>query len=564
MHQNRYGLFHGYWSQLTLPQAACVMATLLVGGVGLLRAQQAVDPQISLDPEEITEAFETGFIDYDQYQTLLEISSQAALTAADSAYLCRIPDILAGLSANPLLQPEPDSSRPAAPKRPGGLSGRGDGVLYRRYQPLSPERPESQMYRLQKSSGGMRFYGEIYQGYSGATRWSRRFLEYIVTNGGRERCRLTVGNYGERFGLGLTYGHHGRLLSATDSSGNLERFLFPRYSGSNGVCLTINHDSAAGKIAYDVDRTESHQKEWFGLSLPISVSFVPVQLSAGYGILKNRRTAAAARALLLSASSAERSRWLMVDGEFAGAMNNHVLSMAGAGELRWKRRSASVHMTAWHYGGSFPSWFSGGPSARRYRTTRLNEIDLSFADRFGGETGGAIKTACEIAGRWRWQTMVGHAWRGPTDHATEVGASLGHRVSPRYQIKFGCYWRNEALYLCDQSDRRWQLDVVRDALAIKTRIALGHNYDASGDRGGYLAYIDNVWKGSGGRLHVTGKIDQIDRRDLKNHYLYIAAAHESDLSRRIGSAVKYTYRYHRGQAGSGYSQLRWDLIWRLD
>jgi hypothetical protein len=175
-----------------------------------------------------------------------------------------------------------------------------------------------------------------------------------------------------------------------------------------------------------------------------------------------------------------------------------------------------------------------------------------------------IKTACDIAGGWRLQTMVGQAWRDPTDHRTEGGAWLGHRVSSHYQVKFGCYWRSEALYLRDQSDRRWQLDVVRDAAAIRTRVALGHSYDASTGRGGYLAYVDNVWEGSDERLRVTGKIDQMDARDLKNHYLYIAAAHESDLSGRIGSAVKYTYRYHRGQPGSGYSQLRWDLTWRLN
>ncbi len=514
------------------------------------------------DPEEVYEAYSDGFIDYEEYRALLEISRGRRFMRSDSLFLLQFPDLLTGFSSNPLFTPVADTL--ISPQREEGIipSRWNRQLLYRQYQKLTGEDERKRLFRFRSSRDRLTLYGEYETEYSGAHKWGRRYLEYSLTNQSGDYS-MTVGSYKDRFGLGLIYGYHGQLLDRPDESDDWERLLYPRYGGSNGVIMTVKREVGEYKVIYDTDRNEAFGKDYLGFSVPLTGGNRSFQLSGGYGRLRNRANQSRLGATFLSMYG--RSNIFLSDADFelAIASFDKKMPVAGALYFRRKRRVVSVTVTGWHYDGDFPSWFSGGPSSRRYRTISPGDIGLSVRDRFAGETGGVVKTTTALSKKLSLHSALGYAWRGFDDNRVETRLGVKYRLNDIYRTKVDCYLRSDGLYSGDRSQRRIQYELVRDKGNLRSRIVFGHRFDRYGERDDYLVYFESRLINRLGRLRFLCKLDRLRFDRVKNNYVYVALSHETEISGGFSSYIKYSYRYRRGQPGNSYGMLRWDFSWAV-
>ncbi len=515
------------------------------------------------DPEEISEAFENGFIDYEDYRALLEISSEGCPSREDSLFLLQFPDLLTGFTVNPQLGIDGGASGSSPPGKPALSVSRAQGFLIRHDQKLTEQTQFRRLGRLHATAGDCRLYGEWEHGYDGVVHVGRRYIQYGITHASDTAVRLTVGNFNDRFGLGLIYGYHGQLFSKADVDEGMERFLFPRYGGSNGLRVMIGSGKKAAKVVYDIDRNDTFAKHFVGGSVPIGIDAHTVMIAGGYGILRSRENHMVTEAGYFSVSGAEETKPVTVKYELAAAGHHGAALSALAAEGRIRRAQGSLTLAGWRYDRDFPAWFSGGPSSRRSRTFSVDEIGLSWRDRYGGETGGTIRATQDIADRASFHTAIGYAWRSEDDNRAEGLVGFTYEVNDVYRAKLDCFWRRDSLYSEGQGQRRIQTELIRQQGAMRTRIVIGHRIDRKNNRNDFLLYAEQRITGRHGVLTITGKLDRFRLQDFKTEALYMTIGHQAGLSARVASVVKYSYRYRRGSSSSTYGQFRWDLVWAL-
>lgn len=441
------------------------------------------------------------------------------------------------------------------------LSTPQQSLLYRQYQKLDSEGDRKRLARLVSYYRQFTFYGEFNQEYSNTAYWGRRYFDYVFEDRSGHDYRLTAGSYNDHFGLGLIYGYHGKLLGSCTTEDGLEQFLYPYYGGSNGVRFVAKRSSGAVKVVYDVDRTDEFGKEFGGVSFPLKRGQSRFQLSAGYGRLRNRGEETSEEVPFFSTYGETKLGSAMARWELAFATHADKLPKAVALKLTWKTHTALTNIVGWKYDTDYPAWFAGGPSSNRSRTIQLDEIGFSFSDKFSGEGGVAAKTSYRLNTGLTLRTAVGYAWRDMDDNRTEARSGLEYRWNKTYRTSFDFYRRNDDICSDNRSLLREQVDVVREKKYIRTRLVLGHQRDRLNDRDDYLVFLENRLTDRLGRLWVLGKLDHLKWGDLKNRYLYIALAHETEMTKGMNLYVKYTYRYHENQPEDDYGLFRWDLNW---
>ncbi|MCP4566346.1 MAG: hypothetical protein GY841_02065 [FCB group bacterium] len=517
------------------------------------------------DPEELYEALIDGFIDYTDYIAFLEISRGGPGLKTDSLYLDRYPDLLAGLTANPHMIFSDDTSSTENGRSGSEPTRWRQAVLYRQYQKLIPGNDSKRVYRIGISRERLTVYGEFDQYYSGSRHFGRRYAEFDQFDSTGNGLHLTVGNYSDRIGLGLVYGYHGQLFSRTGSGDGQDGLPYPHYGGSNGIRLIRRMGIQAIKLLYDRDQSVEFGKDFGALSVPIKIFAQSTLLSAGFGHLRNRQTDDATEIWLLSSYFSGKSKVWRYQTELAVAGRAGDISKATAVDVTGKQGGGvTIRLTGWQYDRNYPTWFSGGPSSRRYMTRSLDNIDLNYSDRFAGETGMAGRTSLSLSPRWRLITAVAYAWRGDDDNRAEWRGGLVYRAGREYRVKFDCYWRADNLYSGQCSQRRMHVDFVHQRGSLRTRTFLGHRHDRHNQRNDFLIGCENTYDVHDFRIKLVFKLDRLIVDDPRNNHLYAAIAYETTVSKSMSSYIKYSRRYRRGLPGSSYGELRWDINWNTE
>ncbi len=513
------------------------------------------------DPEEIYEAYENGFIDYQDYLELLEISRGKSVSSGDSIFLMQFPDLLAGISPNPLLNPAEDtvSTEPVEKSVPIGWT---QAFLVRQYHQFEEDDRHRQFYRIKGGYHRYSYYGEVERGYTGYQKWGRRSLEYtFYSNDKKTGSCLILGNYKDKFGMGLIYGYHGRLLSKASDRDGGEQFLYPAYGGGNGVLLIVKRSSGDLKLLYDADRNELFAKNVFGVTIPLRVYSTRFALSAVHGYLRNRETDISESSSLVSIFGYSDKKTIQATWEVAVAETDGRIPIAAAMQVKWRRRKVSLNMIGWSYGSRYPSYFSGGPSSRRSQTHRLDDLDLSYSDRYAGETGIVVKTSYPIADRMTLHSAAGCARRGFDDDRIEARIGLKNRLGKHYAAKIDCYWRSDRLYSDIRKQRRIQLEISRAGGMAKNRLVLGYRNEKHNNRDDFLALAEIKILHRTGSLAVLCKFDRLRLNDINDRYMYLTGWYEAKMNGNLSTYVKYTYRYRKGDPGNSYGTIRVDLNW---
>ncbi|MEE9443401.1 MAG: hypothetical protein V3V99_12120 [candidate division Zixibacteria bacterium] len=514
-------------------------------------------------PEEIYEAFENDLLEYNDYIELLEIVRKEYITSADSQIIAQYPDLIAGFSSNPYIEVIPaEISKRDAPKAHKHEKTLNQSVLFRQYHKLEPNQENQRLLRYYGIKNNLEVYGEWENSYAGNQRWLRRYAKLTIPGITESQSILTLGNYKEKFSMGLIYGYHGQLLSKPSERDELEKFLLPNYGGSNGALLSWPIKSGIAKIIFDYDRNESFREFFTGISIPLSLFSTVSFLSGAHGRVVNRGHNNNTDATYLSLGFMPANSPLK-ECEFALAYNDNKLTTASAIKARWDKGSILLNINGWHYDNRYPSFFAGGPSSRRSRTLYLDDMDFSYSDRYAGEIGGAVNSTYSMTESIQIKTSLGYAERSADDNRLEAKTGFIRYLSENYTAKLNCYWRYDNLYSTDKAQRRVQFEVNRIRSAINGRLVIGYYFDRYYNRNDCMLLAETRVKDRFGKLHFLIKLDRIRLTDIKNNYIYATVSHETTISKNISSYIRYGYRYRADYTDERYVTLRWDINWRI-
>jgi hypothetical protein len=513
-------------------------------------------------PEEIYEAFQEGFIEYQDYRELLEISRAEFLSPADSVYLMQFPDLLAGFSSNPLFEAD-DVSPVVAIDKQGISPAWKQSLLYRQYHRLRHGNDQKQLYRIRGEYQHLSYYGESEYDYAGDHQGGRRYVQYDLASDSSTAYSIIIGNFRQQLGLGLIYGYHGRLFSKTYELDDMEQFLYPDYGGGNGLMIMAKRPSEQFTMLYDTDRRGYMARDLVALSVPFRLSPLSIHLSAVHGRLCNRQVDAELSVSLFSIYGESKSRVVQAKWELAVAESDRRYPRAAAVHVKWKRRKIWADANAWAYAVDYPSFFSGGPSSRRSHTLHIDRIDLSYSDRYSGEAGIILRTSTPATGGVTFRSAVEYARRAFDDDRMEARIGLKKNISDNYRMKFDCYWRSDHLYSDTRRQRRIQMEMIKYGAISRIRMVMGYRSERYNNRDDFLIMVEDKFSNRWGTLALLCKLDHLRPDDLQNRYLYLTGYIEAQMGKYLRSYIKYTYRYRRGQPESNYGTIRLDLNWTI-
>lgn len=513
------------------------------------------------DPEEIFEAYREGFIDFEDYRELLEITRAEFLNASDSLFLLRFPDLLAGFSAHPVLDGEEadmaDEHASSAPMRPKWRHA----ALFRQYHRLDDESGNRRIYRLQEEYGEAAFYGEFEEAYSDRRTWYRRGIEYRVRSDAAHEYAVIVGNYRAQFALGLIYGHRGQLLAQADDPTRTESLLYPDYSGGNGVMVAADRPEGQYLFVMDIDRNALFEKRYAGLSIPMRIGPLQIRLSGGWGKLANLFQGSSLTVSPMSIAGMYENEIIDFMAEAATDARDRRHPTATAARLSWRHKRVYFRGEGWFYEDGYPTYFTGSLSSRRSRTIHVDEIDFSYGDRYRGERGIALGSTVRASSQTIVRTALMYAGRGFDDDRIEARLGIRRKVHRRFRLGADIYWRGDRLYSDDRTQRRIQFEIVATGGGLRNRLVVGRRLSTYGDYDDYLIVLESGARGRWGAASVSCKFDRLRPERWTNQYLYATAKYEVDIGNGIFSYVKYSHRYERDNPGGSYGTVRWDVRW---
>jgi hypothetical protein len=541
-------------------RTACIVLSL-TAWASLSEADSLGDTFRVPDPEEIFEAYQEGFIDYDDYRQLLEIARAEFLTTADSLFLCQFPDLLAGFSSQPVI----DGAEAEMSDADGGIASQPPhwrhAALFRQYHRLNDESDHRRIYRLQEEYGEAAFYGEFEEDYSHRRIWYRRSIEYRIQPDSSQNYSVILGNYQAQFALGLIYGYRGQLLAQADDPTRTESLLYPDYSGGNGIMAAADRSEGQYLLIYDVDRNSSFEKKYTGLSIPFRTGRFAARLSGGWGKITNVDEGSSLSVSLLSIAGEYVDDNVSIIGEAAADVNDRRRPAAAAGRVSCRQGRVYFRGEGWLYDDAFPTFFTGALSSRRSRTVYVEEIDFSYGDRYRGERGVALGSTVRMSTWTTVRTALLYAAREFDDDRIEARVGMKRRLNDHFRVGADFYWRDDHLYSGNKTQRRVQVEIVESGNRLRNRLVIGRRLYTYGEHNDYLVVFESGVRGSWGAASASCKFDRLRPESWANQYLYITAKYDVDIGGGIGSYVIYSYRYYRDNPGSSYGIIRWDVRW---
>jgi len=538
--------------------AKCAIILFFMCSCATIAAGES-DSIIFPEEEEIYEAYQEGLIDFDEYSRLKEIAARLYPNREDTLYVRLFPDLLAG-PASLLVAEEPDVQDETTAQVITGDAIEG-AYLFRRYQNLRDDSDHKWLNRVSLQRNRLHVYGAFNHEYSGRNHWERRYVDIPLAQKDSVHLNCIAGNYNYHMGMGVIYGYHGRLFSHSSTVSDADKFLFPDFGGGNGCLLTAEFGPQNITLLFDVDKNEDFEKSLAALSWTIRQGQGEISVNGLYGGIGNRIAGGKKTYTLVSLSGRQRAGRVKMEFETAMAPDQPALPIAGTFDVKWRRGSNSFAARGWHYDRSFPALFSGGPSARRYKATEVEDLGFSFRDRWSGESGGLITSCQRLTEVLSLSSAILYSQREPFANRLEYRIGLKRKLSGTIRGELNCYWRGDNLYSENQTHRRIQAEMTWTTDAMRVRMVGGHRHEPCAGRNDYVVFTEARFKERMGQFILHAKLDRVVFTDMKNSYTYFAVSHDAHISDNLHIFAKYSYRYRRRSTTGTYGQLRWDMEW---
>jgi hypothetical protein len=522
---------------------------------------QELSQDVYPSEDELWEALREGVITYEQYEVLRDIIDQGVDSTA--RYLIdQIPNLLYLMRSDSVFVDSLESDQTAGFVNPRGRKGEPDlidGRLSYRYLMLMDEEDRS-WYRGQADitiAGHWRVDCRFSRERSGKEHLTGRTLGYRSQSGLVRR--VEIGTYTTRFGLGLLFGHRGRVLEA-NSGLDGEAWLSPDYGGYNGAMAELKSGRFSVQTLLSVTRDSTHNIISRGIEVRSTEGKIRPGIVMGGVNVENRKTGRSEDIPMASFLFDHEYTQGTLSAEIGRQFHSGVSSGSLVAEGRHRFETAEMRYAVWNYGDDFADLTSGSKSATMYVTDTLETVALDYRSRRTGQSGAMLRTTVPLNERTTLANSLLHAANLREDNRREFSSDLTCTITDNYTLRLSYLgdWRRETLKdPADRSDHQFRLEGRYDGDRIKTRCYIGWRIDSqTGDRA--ALFLSGRYRFADGTVYeIWSNFSKIGPDGLEYWYLFGRGLWR--LTEELSCGVKVSHSYNRTSTDSHPTQLSLEL-----
>ncbi len=523
---------------LVLLVSCCCLQAMLEAGM------------LKIDRDDIDQAYYDNLISFDQY---LQIRDEIAWAGGyiDSARAAVFPDLLTGFGAG-FISAASDSTTEI--RTDSTIASYNGSFEYRRYTDLSENSGVRQTMRARSHLADFDIDLELHQNSPEDIVFRRRSVRY--RNHGRN-IQVALGSMTAEFASGMILGRRGRVLSRSEDLNMANGFLFPDYSGGNGLLIELGGDAPRLKIVSLLDRSQVHEAQFHGISVPSMGRKVVV--SAAYVRLRNRESNKYQQSGLISMSGQLIRAGSRMLYEIAGSCDGSSCAPAGCLEIRRNFAGGSLAAIAWAYSDRYAGWFSGGPSGHRYRTVTFDSLELPISDSRMGEQGVQINSHFTLSRFTNASMRATYAWRSAVDNRSDWQVIVIQNLLSNFFLSLRYQMRSTADDFGREQEERTEGNLRWMSSRASVTLTAGYR-DCDNANDDWLVALRFRYEGRLGVSSLTARVDHIDFTDAKRHRGYWAFDHSAPVDDRLEVRWRFSQRVS-GEKGLSSGFFRWDIIW---
>lgn len=537
----------------------------VIGLLLVLWGTRALGQELSQDvypsEDELWEALREGVITYEQYEVLRDLFEQGVDSTARHL-LDQIPNLIYLYESDSAFADPLESDQSSGFRNSTHTKGESElitGRLSYQHLMLMDEQARS-WYRgradltiVDRWRASFRFSRER----SGRERITARSLGYRSRSG--HVRRVEIGTFTNRFGLGLLFGHRGRVLGAAAGLGG-ESWLNPAYGGYNGVATELNLGKLALQTLVSTVRDSTHQLLSGGVEVrSTGAKFRPGIVFGGI-VLENRQTGGSLEVPMASVMF-ENS---YSSGRIGAEIGRQWGSQAQVGSLVAEgiHRSPFVELryAVWQYSHDFIDLTSGGKSGVLYQTDTLESVAFAYRSRRSGQTGAILKTTMPLGRALTMSNSLLHASNTHDDSRQQLCSDVTYVVAADYTLRLAYLgdWRRQALSSQpDGSGHQFRVEGRYDGDRISARCYIGYRVDIRSD-GRAALFLSGRYRGPDRTAYeVWSNFSKIGPDGLECWYLFGRGSWR--LSGELSCGVKMSHSYNRDSGADQATQLSMEL-----
>jgi hypothetical protein len=511
---------------------------------GNLSAQGIADNIYPTD-DELFEAYLLGDIDYQTYLNLVEIF-EIGVDSSNQYLLDEIPyynyfnQVFPDTTESEKKEEAEPFIRLPRVRKTEGISGSLGGRYFQELKEDGRQKSQYQwrLYFPNKWS----FEGRCDGDYDGNYLFRRRTLTYKNNRGFIKK--FVVGNFTARYGLGLTTGYRGKLLSK-DAAETGRSVIFPDYGGFNGIYVQAGRyeDAIRGLIHYDQNdtmRIEAAAVDFLRRYRQFQGEFIVLGAA-----LKNRINKSSYNQYQIGACLQYRGETIRSGGEICWQNKGRAAIPALLTETEYRDGSLDLRLAGWRYDREFVNLFGGGRSGYYYDKIEIEEIDFEYRDRRAGEQGIFFTGDSKIGNNYSVATSLLLYGRNRYERTGRLSFSLEGVINSTSLLRLH-YLRQERDELSgNESYHIIRTEYRRQGAKYFIRSYLGYNIDRREDD--FISYFIRL-KGLSpglGRIELWMNVDRINVNTKRVDYLYMFIRETVRTLNNFELAAKYSFRYNR-------------------
>lgn len=535
---------------------SCRTQTIIIYLLGLILLSSPIfaeNPTLDVYPseQELYEAYLRGDIDYQTYLNLNEIFEDG-IDSTDLYLLEEIPNVSYFLQS--IFSDYTGIEREQAETYLLGASPKKNGYFRTRtYQKLEENGDnKSAMILNSVINENWKVDFRYNENFDGEKKWSRRSVIYQADRG--PLSKMIFGNFTARFGLGLTVGYRGKLLSKSDETFE-NSIVFPDYGGFNGVYFEGGRRSDAVRMLIHYDQNEDFSLRAGAVDFVREFGNFEVEGMVQGALVENRLTGIDYKHYQLGAFGRYRqddydvAMEIAVPKDMDGAIPNAVM------EAQFRGDPFKLKLSAWNYNDDFINLTGGGRAGSLYRTVAVDTVEFEYRDKRIDQRGVLLKSTTDFDYSIRHEISFSAYGASSALNYVDMANSLIYPVNPnmKLQLRYRYLRKAEPGETATRNEYRIENKIIVGAFDLRNYIE--YNDDLYDRR--YLSLFSRV-RGdvrNFGRVDVWLNFDKINYEDSRLDYFYGYLSEMVDVNNTVELGAKYSYRYSRSSSDKYESQF---------
>jgi len=388
--------------------------------------------------------------------------------------------------------------------------------------------------------------------FDGDEKCSRRSLLYKSNDG--QLSRMVIGNFTARFGLGLTVGYRGKILSKTEDSFE-NSFPFPDYGGFNGLYLEGGGRDDEIRMLLHYDRNNEFSLRAGAIDFARKYEHLRLEAIVQGAIVKNRQDGSEYKHYQFGGFARYDRRSFDAAFEVAVPKDESSSVPTMLFEARIKGDPVSLQLSAWNYTDDFINLTGGGRAGSLYETVEIDSIAFDFRDKRFDQKGFLVKNKTDLSMSVRHEFAFSAYGSDKYNNRIDLTNLLVFEVGENTKLRLGYrYARHEE-----------PLEIkTKNEYRAESRFVLG-GFDFKS----YIEYTDDLYDKKFlscfvrarsdiirfGRLDIWINFDKIDYDAGRLDYFYGYIDETLDINSNFEIGAKYSYRYSRSCSDRYVSQI---------